>query len=251
MAVSKKRKKVNSKRKVFYKASPATRFTVNELLYRKVTVKWLPNTDEFQVFFDLYLNGKNLTMLGSIDPDKSYDNAIRIVCKNPKQWMTLKEIQFLQRDAPGIFAVLKAYFCTVGDVLDGGAQVDEILPGICYNGGQLFKDSEIVELFKYDLPLPKFDTNTVIYYDNFYNFILASQDTRDMALKSKSIGKFNGQTWRKWQEVIQGILAYAKESGYRYDEMLWDFRPKQLCASLARKSGYEAIQKAIKTIENN
>ena len=81
MAVSKKRKKVNSKRKLLYKQSPATRFTVNELLYRKVTVKWLPNTDEFQVFFDLYLNGKHLTMLGSIDPDKSYDKAIRIVCK--------------------------------------------------------------------------------------------------------------------------------------------------------------------------
>lgn len=251
MAVSKKRKKVNSKRKLLYKQSPATRFTVNELLYRKVTVKWLPNTDEFQVFFDLYLNGKHLTMLGSIDPDNSYDKAIRIVCKQPKPWMTLKEIQFLQRDAPGIFAVLKAYFCTVGDVLDGGAQVDEILHGICYNGGELFKDSEIVELFKYDIPFPKFSTNIVITYENIYNFIMSSQVTRDMALESKSIGKFNGQTWKRWQEIIQGILAYAKESGYRYDEMLWDFRPKQLCASLARKSGYKAIQKAIKTIENN
>lgn len=251
MAVSKKRKKVNSKRKLFYKQSPATRFTVNELLYRKVTVKWLPNTDEFQVFFDLYLNGNHLTMLGSIDPDNSYDKAIRIVCKQPKPWMTLKEIQFLQKDAPGIFAVLKAYFCTVGDILDGGAQVDEILPGICYNGGELFKDSEIVELFKYDIPFPKFSTNIVITYENIYNFIMSSQVTRDIAIESKSIGKFNGQTWKRWQEVIQGILAYAKESGYRYDEMLWDFRPKQLCASLARKSGYKAIQKAIKTIENN
>ena len=166
MAVSKKRKKVNSKRKVFYKASPATRFTVNELLYRKVTVKWLPNTDEFQVFFDLYLNGKHLTMLGSIDPDNSYDKAIRIVCKQSKPWMTLKEIQFLQKDAPGIFAVLKAYFCTVGDILDGGAQVDEILSGICYNGSESFKDSEIVELFKYDIPFPKFSTNIVITYEN-------------------------------------------------------------------------------------
>ena len=148
MAKNKKRKKVNMKRRMLIPTNLSTKVNVNRIEYRKVLVKWLPNTDEIQVYFDLYLNKKRLTMLGTIDPDKSYFEGIRIACKKPEPWMTVKELQIARADAPGFFAVLKAYCHTVGDVLDNGAAPDEIVPGIMYNEGQLFKDSEIVSLFK-------------------------------------------------------------------------------------------------------
>ena len=107
MAKNKKRKKVNVKRKMLIPTNLSKTVKVKSIAYRKVLVKWLPNTDEFQVYFDLYMNKNRLTMLGTIDPDKSYFEGIRIVCKNPQPWMTVKELQVARADAPGFLQFLK------------------------------------------------------------------------------------------------------------------------------------------------
>nr|DAV59405.1 MAG TPA: hypothetical protein [Caudoviricetes sp.] len=188
---NKKRKKVNVKRKMLIPTNISKTVKVKAIAYRKVLVKWLPNTDEFQVYFDLYMNKNRLTMLGTIDPDKSYFKGIRIVCKNPQPWMTVKELQVARADAPGLFAVLKAYCHTVGDVLDNGAKPDEIVPGIMYKEGELFSDSEIVSLFRYEVNEPyDFPKDVAITHDNFNEFIMSTQHTRTIALQCATIGEF-------------------------------------------------------------
>lgn len=245
MAKSKKRKKTNVKRRMLIPTNLSTKVNVNRIEYRKVLVKWLHNTDEFQVYFDLYLNKKRLTMLGTIDPDKSYVEGIRIVCKKPQPWMTVKELQVARADAPGFFAVLKAYCHTVGDVLDNGAEVDEIVQGIMYKDGQLFKDNEIVSLFKYDVKEPyEFPKDVAITVDNFKQFIVSTQHTRTMVLQCATIGEFS-KNWRKWQTAIESILGYAKDNGFELDEEVWDFSKGSKVGKIARRKGYEAIQQAI------
>lgn len=245
MAKSKKRKKVNAKRRMLIPRNLSTTVNVKMIQYRKVTVKWLPNTDEFQVYFDLYMNNNRLTMLGTIDPDKSYTEGIRIVCKKPQPWMTVKELQVARADAPGFFAVLKAYCHTVGDVLDNGAEPDEIVPGIMYREGELFNDSEIVSLFKYDVNEPyEFPKDVAITLDNFSDFILSSQHTRTIVLQCATIGEFS-KNWRKWQTAIESILGYAKDNGFELDEEVWNFSKGSKVGKIARRKGYEAIQQAI------
>jgi len=248
MAKSKKRKKVNAKRRMLIPRNLSTTVNVKMIQYRKVTVKWLPNTDEFQVYFDLYMNNSRLTMLGTIDPDKSYTEGIRIVCKKPQPWMTVKELQVARADAPGFFAVLKAYCHTVGDVLDNGAEPDEIVPGIMYREGELFNDSEIVSLFKYDVNEPyEFPKDVAITLDNFSEFIMSTQHTRTIVLQCATIGEFS-KKWRKWQTAIESILGYAKDNGFELDEELWDFSKGSKVGKIARRKGYEAIQQAIEKI---
>lgn len=46
MAKNKKRKKVNMKRRMLIPTNLSTKVNVNRIEYRKVLVKWLPNTDE-------------------------------------------------------------------------------------------------------------------------------------------------------------------------------------------------------------
>jgi hypothetical protein len=248
MAKNKKRKKVNMKRRMLIPTNLSTKVNVNRIEYRKVLVKWLPNTDEIQVYFDLYLNKKRLTMLGTIDPDKSYFEGIRIACKKPEPWMTVKELQIARADAPGFFAVLKAYCHTVGDVLDNGAAPDEIVPGIMYNEGQLFKDSEIVSLFKYDVEEPyEFPKDVLITIDNFEQFIMSSQHTRTIVLQHANIGEFS-KYWKKWQAVIELLIGYAKDHGFKVDLEVWDFSKGSKAGKIARRKGYEAIQHAFQEI---
>lgn len=248
MAKNKKRKKVNVKRKMLIPTNISKTVKVKAIAYRKVLVKWLPNTDEIQVYFDLYINKNRLTMLGTIDPDKSYFEGIRIVCKNPQPWMTVKELQVARVDAPGFFAVLKAYCHTVGDVLDNGAEPTEIVQGIMYKDGELFKDSEIVSLFKYDVREPYvFSKDIPITVDNFKDFIMSSQHTRALVLRCANIGEFS-KNWRKWQKAIQVLLDHAKADDFKVDETVWDFSPGSKAGKVARRKGYEAIQQALELI---
>lgn len=248
MAKNKKRKKVNAKRRMLIPRNLSTTVNVKRIEYRKVTVKWLPNTDEFQVYFDLYMNKNRLTMLGTIDPEKSYTEGIRIVCKKPQPWMTVKELQVARADAPGFFAVLKAYCHTVGDVLDNGASPDEIVPGIMYREGELFSDNEIVSLFKYEVNEPyDFPKDVAITLDNFIEFIMSTQHTRTIALQCSNIREFS-KNWRKWQIAIESILGYATDNGFKIDKEIWDFSKGSKVGKTARRKGYEAIQQAIEKI---
>ena len=71
-----KKPKKNLKR--IYRSQPHKVTKIKSLVYTKLTVKWLPRTDEYQVYVDMRLNNQRLLMLGTIDPDTSYDDGIRI-----------------------------------------------------------------------------------------------------------------------------------------------------------------------------
>ena len=145
MAKSKKPKK---KAKRIYRSQPHKVTKINSLIYTKLTVKWLPRTDEYQVYVDMKLNNQRLLMLGTIDPDYSYDTGIRIYCKRPLPWMSCNEIQLACADAPNFFAALLGYFHTIGDLLDEGASEDEIPSAIAFKEGTTFTDDELLEVFK-------------------------------------------------------------------------------------------------------
>ena len=145
MAKSKKPKK-NIKR--IYRSQPHKVTKINSLLYTKLTVKWLPRTDEYQVYIDMKLNNQRLLMLGTIDPDSSYDTGIRIYCKRPLPWMSCNEIQLSRADAPNLFVALLGYFHTIGDLLDEGTSIDKIPSGVAYKNGDTFSDGELLDIFK-------------------------------------------------------------------------------------------------------
>ena len=145
MAKSKKSKK-NVKR--IYRSWPHKVTRINSLVYTKLTVKWLPRTDEYQVYVDMKLNSQRLLMLGTIDPDSSYDTGIRIYCKRPLPWMSCNEIQLSRTDAPNLFIALLGYFNTIGDLLDEGASIDEIPSAIAFKEGTTFNDGELLYIFK-------------------------------------------------------------------------------------------------------
>lgn len=146
------------------------------------------------------------------------------------------------------FAVLKAYCHTVGDVLDSGAEPNEIVPGIMYREGELFNDSEIVSLFKYDVNEPyEFPKDVAITLDNFNEFIMSTQHTRTIVLQCATIGEFS-KNWRKWQTAIESILGYAKDGGFELDGEVWDFSKGSKVGKIARRKGYEAIQQAIENM---
>ena len=145
MAKSKKPKK-NIKR--IYRSQPHKVTKINSLLYTKLTVKWLPRTDEYQVYVDMKLNSQRLLMLGTIDSDSSYDKGIRIYCKKPVPWMTCNEIQLARADAPNFFVALLGYFHTVGDLLDVGTSIDKIPSAVAYKNGDTFSDDELLDIFK-------------------------------------------------------------------------------------------------------
>ena len=145
MAKSKKPKK---KAKRIYRSQPHRVTKINSLIYTKLTVKWLPRTDEYQVYVDMKLNNQRLLMLGTIDPDTSYDDGIRIYCKRPLPWMSCNEIQLSRADAPNLFVALLGYFHTIGDLLDEGASIDEIPSAIAFKEGTTFNDGELLYIFK-------------------------------------------------------------------------------------------------------
>ena len=145
MAKSKKPKK---KAKRIYRSQPHKVTKINSLVYTKLTVKWLPRTDEYQVYVDMKLNNQRLLMLGTIDPDSSYDTGIRIYCKRPLPWMSCNEIQLSRADAPNLFVALLGYFHTIGDLLDEGASIDEIPSAIAFKEGTTFSDGELLDIFE-------------------------------------------------------------------------------------------------------
>lgn len=119
-----------------------------KISYRKVTCKYLADTDSFQVYLDMTLNGTLLRLLGLIDPNQSYDKGIRIFTKAPQRWMTCTEVQIKKEHAPGLFTVLTAYCHTIGDLLDDGTDVQDLPQGLIYNEGEAFKDDKCIELYK-------------------------------------------------------------------------------------------------------
>lgn len=145
----KKPKKSNHKRRARYRENAATEVNkIEKLELTKVTCKYLPKMDAFQVFLDMKLNGVHLKMLGNVDPDHSYDKGIRIFTKCPQPWMTCTEVQLTKEHAPGLFAVLTAYCHTIGDLLDEGMPTSKLPQGLVYKDGKKFKDSECVELYR-------------------------------------------------------------------------------------------------------
>lgn len=148
----KKPKKATHKRRARYRENAATEVKkIDKLEYTKVTCKYLPNIDAFQVFLDMKLNGVHLKMLGNIDPDHSYDKGIRIFTKCPQPWMTCTEVNLTRAHAPGIFCALLAYCNTVGDLLDGDVPANEIPRASAYLDGAKFSDKLLPELFEKSL----------------------------------------------------------------------------------------------------
>lgn len=146
------KKKLSPKKKSRYRERPATEVKkIEKLEYTKVTCKYLPNIDAFQVFLDMKLNGVHLKMLGNIDPDHSYDKGIRIFTKCPQPWMTCTEVHLTREHAPGIFCALLAYCNTVGDLLDGDVPANEIPRASAYLDGAKFSDELLPELFEKSL----------------------------------------------------------------------------------------------------
>lgn len=146
MSVSKKRKNIKHKHRKHgpiqvIKNSPV-------ILIRKITIKYLPELDLFQVYLDMMMNAANLRMLGNIDPDRSYIEGIRVYNNNPQHWMTCNDVQLRKDHAPGIFSVLKAYVHTIGDLLDDGAEYKDLPEGQIYKHGKLFSDRECLELYQ-------------------------------------------------------------------------------------------------------
>ena len=104
MAKNKKRKPKQGKK---FRPNLATVVRqVPKIIYRKVTCKYLADTDSFQVYLDMTLNGTLLRLLGLIDPNQSYDKGIRIFTKTPQRWMTCTEVQIKKEHAPGLFLSL-------------------------------------------------------------------------------------------------------------------------------------------------
>lgn len=149
MAKSKKPKK-NHRRT--FRSKPTEVMTVKSLNFRKVSIKWLPRTDEFQVHLDMHLNGTHLLMLGSIDPDNSYFEGIRIFCKKPVPWMTCNDVYLLRENAPNFFAGIKGYFHTIGDLLDEGWDIDKLPTAQAYAEGEKFSDKQFLDLFQMSYP---------------------------------------------------------------------------------------------------
>ena len=92
-------------------------------------------------------------MLGSIDPDNSYYDGMRIYCKKPVPWMTCNELQLSRKDAPNFFICILGYVHTLGDLLDDGADIESLPTASAYNDGKPFTDSEFMNLFKFNMPL--------------------------------------------------------------------------------------------------
>ena len=89
-------------------------------------------------------------MLGSIDPDRSYYEGMRIYCKKPVPWMTANEIFLSRKDAPNFLSCLLGYVHTIGDLLDDGEDIDSLPTASAYKGGEPFKEDELLNIFKID-----------------------------------------------------------------------------------------------------
>ena len=149
--MAKKKKPKKNIRRTFRSTSTKVP-KIHKLTYTKVTVKWLPRTDEFQCFLDLNLNGTRLTMLGSIDPEKSYFEGIRVFCEKPQPWMSCNDIFLLRENAPQFFAGIKGYFHTIGDLLDDGEEIENLPTAEAYLDGNSFSDSNFLDHFKLIYP---------------------------------------------------------------------------------------------------
>ena len=123
---------------------------IHTLVYKSIFVRYLPKVDDFVMSVDMVLNGTELRTTGIITPEFLVEDGIQIITpeKAIDKSMTCRELYLTRADIPNLFSVVKAFYNTIGDLLDTGKKLtSDNSPSLTiYNHGKYFSEIDVMHL---------------------------------------------------------------------------------------------------------
>ena len=123
---------------------------IHTLVYKSIFVRYLPKVDDFVMSVDMVLNGTELRTTGIITPEFLVEDGIQIITpeKAIDKSMTCRELYLTRADIPNLFSVVKAFYNTIGDLLDTGKKLtsDNAPTLTIYNHGKYFSEIDVMHL---------------------------------------------------------------------------------------------------------
>ena len=135
---------------------------IHTLVYKSIFVRYLPKVDDFVMSVDMVLNGTELRTTGIITPEFLVEDGIQIITpeKAIDKSMTCRELYLTRADIPNLFSVVKAFYNTIGDLLDTGKKLtSDNSPSLTiYNHGKYFSEMDVIDLSEINNPMDKKDS---------------------------------------------------------------------------------------------